>query len=155
MSENNNIKRRKAITLTELKTIGSSGIIIDVTHPNVEGKTIPIKVRRLDLTKELLNDESMTSFLQLGIIEEINQGKIKEDEIIEKVENKLNEEFKDGETENVVKIFDMIDRVCQLAMVEPTYKEFEEANCLTTTIKAEVYNWIMEEMKSLQKFRKG
>ena len=155
MEKNTKSNKRKAISIEALKNMNDKGILIDIRHPFDDKQTIAIRVRRIDMTKEVIGNEALNSFLKLGLVEEMQEGKKTEGEVQKELETMLQENHKEGNIETTEKLFGMIDHVVKLALVEPTYEDFVKTNTLTLSVKTDVFNWVTEEMKQLQSFRKG
>lgn len=145
-------KNNRPVTLAELQGF-AKGILIDIPSPKV-GEFIKVKVKRLDLTKELLCRPEVASFLSLPIIEKYKDNPNNK-EAEKDIENYLNNELSKGDMDRTNDLMKLADDVCRMCLVEPTFKDFENTCGLTLEMKMSIFNWAFGETKDLVSFRNG
>lgn len=151
INANNSTTPNRAITLTELK-LKSKGTLIDI--PDFEDeKTIKVRVKKVDFSKQLLNGKyNLASFLSGSITGKL--AKLNENDDIEREKIIREEMEKDSENnESIEDIFNMIDVICKECLIEPTWLEFEEIYPLTINQKYSIFRWVISGIKDLQPFR--
>ena len=135
---------KKPITLEELEQI-ASGEVIDI--PSHDGRgTIAVRVKRIDMTSELLNSEMLSNELIGDVVKQFDRGKSQQ-----QVEQQLKAKMVDAD---MSKIVSLVDKICVKALVEPTFEQFEEFAPLNLNQKMAIFNWIMEEVRGMKPFRK-
>lgn len=141
--ENEKTVIKRAITLKELKSI-TKETFIDLPPFEEDGKLITVQVRRINISKELLNKNSITS--QMLKPEILNKFKNKNQEEIEK--DIIND---DSSVDIIQTLMPNIDKMCQYILINPTYEQFEEISPLTIEQKTFIFSWAVSGIQGLKK----
>lgn len=139
----------KVFTLEDLKK-ASEGHLIPIPgfEPN---STIYVRVKRIDITADMLGSSVLPNELQQEVVKQFdgNTGKKKPSQ--KEIEVQIAKRFE--EESSIADMIPMIDKMCRKALLEPTYEQFEELYPLTTSQKMTIFQWLMEEVKSMRGFR--
>ena len=146
----------RPVTLAELSGF-AKGILIDIPSP-ISGEVIKVKVRRLDLTKDLLGKSEITNFLSIDVIEKYKDTSKSKEEIEKELEKELAKKIEENDEktkDGIMKIVPLIDDICKEVLVEPTYQDFQNTCGLTMEMKMCLFGFAVGETQKLQSFRNG
>lgn len=145
------------ISLDEIERIAQGQIIeIPSWEPN---KTIYVKVRRLNITKELLSTGNLPNILS-GALDEIFQDE-EHREITGAEKEKIDKHIEEKVTKDMIqdtvtleKFTTLQDMVCKKALIEPTYEEIEKRLSLTDEQKIAIFSYVIGDVDNLRPFRR-
>lgn len=121
------------LSIEQLRDMATS--VIDI--PDFENKgTIKVKVKKPSLMK-MFSEGKIPNHL-LGIATTMIKGKSKKQEKKSEME----------ETQDLIK---MLELYCNVCLVEPSYKEFEDI--MTDIQKEAIFNWAMGDVAEASNFR--
>lgn len=142
----------RPITLNELKA-KAKGQLLEIPDFSGDGKSIMVRIKRIDFSKELLDSGE---FNLTGILAEDTRKKLEKVTNEDEREKIITEDLQKSEKseEDLKGIFELMDKVCKLCLLEPTWSDFNEVYPLTFQQKYFIFNWVIGDIKDLQPFRK-
>lgn len=134
---------KKPISIEEIRQ-RAAGTIIDIPDWDNPSNTIAIRVKRIDLTTKILESDILPNELRVAADSVFNGS---DEEIEDSIKQSMIQEGKFD------KFISMLDAMCEEAMLEPKFKEVQEAYPLILTQKIAIFNWLMGGIQKLKSFR--
>lgn len=152
-NQNQNQKRNNGgvqpISLDQLRKAASGEVINIPDHTGSE--TIAVRVKRVDLTSDVLSSGMIPNDLQADVVKQFEKGGSR-DQVEKHIEKRLEKELA-GDMEEMNKFLPMINKLCEKALMEPTWADFEEIYPLTMPQKMAIFEWLMGEVRQMRSFR--
>ena len=133
---------RKPISIEEIQAL-AAGEIIEIPGW-VPGQKVDIRVRRIDVTPQLLALGKLPNMLRDAAS---SQFKKSTSEIAEKATEELTEDLE------LKELMPVIENVCRAAMIEPKFDEVQAVYPMLLDQKMAVFSYITAEVKALETFR--
>jgi len=139
------MEEKKVISIEEIQKL-AAGEIIDIPGwvPNT---TISIRVRRIDITPQLLASGTLPNVLRSAAADQFKKD---ESEDSEKSNAMATDLLGDGE---LSELLPLIESVCRDAMVEPTFDEVQKIYPMILNQKMAIFSYITAEVAGLDSFR--
>jgi len=147
-NRNQSQRPRKPISLDALRT-AAQGEIISISDHAGKG-TMDVRVRRIDLSADVLNSGLIPTDLQQDVMKQFGEGKSGA-QIEQTMEKQLGSQ---GIATDINKLLPAINQMCAKVLVEPTWDDFQEIYPLTLPQKMEIFQWVTDEIKEMSTFRK-
>lgn len=142
------MSERKVISLEEIKQ-RAHGTIIGIPDWDNSEEKISVRVRRIDLTTKVMRSKMMPNDLRIIASKAFESS----NDDLETLEDDIQQQL-EQQDHKIDDFVNLLDNMCQEALLEPTFKEIQQIYPLTLVQKMAIFEWLMQEVKGLKSFRR-